>query len=232
MTKYGTFALALAATALLTTAAVAQRSTPGVAVVNKLYTVGSTTSTTTISGKGGAPATHTLRSLVKDATEGDLAPLVQLFFYEKSDDPVRASVVGWLPVIVSGTQTSYAPSQAVGSADFNNGTMQSVQVGAERVITSIQVCLNNDKIKGVRVWGADFDAQGNPRRDDAIHSEFKRPNCGNNGWQQRRTCPGNQVAVGARFESGAKGFSGLSLICADFKYERRAAGAPAVPTPR
>lgn len=232
MTKYGTFALALAATALATTAAVAQRSTPGVAVVNKDYTVGSTTSTTTISGKSGVPVSHTLRSTAKDVTEGDPVPLTQLFFYEKADDPVQVSMVGWLPVTVNGSKTTYMPSFKLGSDDINRGSKEFVYVGPGRAITSIQVCLNNDKIKGARVWGADFDAQGNPRRDDAIQSEFKRPNCGNNGWQPRRTCPGNQVAVGLRLENSAKGFSGMSLICADFKRVERAAGTPAVPTPR
>lgn len=232
MTKYGTFALALAATALLTTAAVAQRSTPGVAVVNKLYTVGSTTSTTTISGKGGAPVSHTLRSQVKDVTENDAALLKQIFFYEKSDDPIRITMSGSLPVLVNGEEKHHGASFAFGSDDFNNGTMQVLQIGAGRAVTSIQVCLNNDKIKGARVWGADFDAQGNPRRDHAIYSEFKRPNCGNNGWQQRRTCPGNQVAVGLRLENGAKGFSGMSLVCADFKRVQQTAGTPSVPTPR
>lgn len=232
MTKYGTFALALAATALATTAAVAQRSTPGVTVVNKLYTVGSTTSTTTISGKGGAPVSHTLRSKMKDVTENDATLLKQIYFYEKSDDPVRITMSGSLPVLLNGDEKSYMAAFSFGSEDYNNGTVKVLQVGADRAITSIQVCLNNDKIKGARVWGADFDAQGNPRRDDAIYSEFKRPNCGNNGWQQRRTCPGNQVAVGLRLENGAKGYSGMSLVCADFKRVQRAAGTPAVPTPR
>jgi hypothetical protein len=151
MTKYGTFALALATTALATTAAVAQRSVPGVQVVHKLYEVGSTINTTTIPGKGGAAQSQTLRSMVKDVTEGDAALLQQMFFYEKSDDPVRVSIVGSLPVLVNGERKNHGAALRFDSEDFNHGTQKVVHVGAERAITSIQVCLNNDKIKGLRV---------------------------------------------------------------------------------
>ncbi|MEM0961351.1 MAG: hypothetical protein AAGK21_02265 [Bacteroidota bacterium] len=93
-----------------------------------------------------------------------------------------------------------------------------------RAVKSIQVCLNrdDDRIKGVRVWGAHIDTAGRVSSDDNLYGAFERTNC--HDWSTERTCPSGEVAVGVNLEFGDassllgrsdNNASGIRLVCAD-----------------
>lgn len=95
-----------------------------------------------------------------------------------------------------------------------------------QAVRSLQVCMNrhDNRIKGVRVWGARIDRNGRAVADDDIEGEFQRLNC--HAWVWRRDCPSGEVAVGIRVRYGYAhdtvsgtthlgSATGMELICAD-----------------
>lgn len=213
--------------AVFGSSAIAQ--TAKIAPIFKKYEVGSTHNFTNISGKSESPITVSLlKSKWDGPTKGDLVRLTKLTFFEINDDPAYVLIEGVL-------ETSNGFHPAAASAGYavspGEGNPKTIQVERSRAITSLQVCTNNQKIKGVRIWGAEFDAQGKLKYDDGIKDEFKRTNCKSDGWQQRVTCPAGQIAVGLRVENSAKvegdgltykGFTGLSLACAPYSLKPNA----------
>lgn len=81
----------------------------------------------------------------------------------------------------------------------------------ETYISGIQVCINNHKIKGLRVWGSELN-----RHTGGLSSvgrqEDKRSNCNNNR-KTKYLCPAGEVATQVIMPYGLKDFVGAALVC-------------------
>lgn len=92
-----------------------------------------------------------------------------------------------------------------------------VDVGNDRYITSVQVCINNDRIKGIRLWGKLLSPNGTPKNEH--NDQFSLPNCMGK-WRERVSCGDDKVATGMRLYYTTDhfvhdyGFSGIALRCA------------------
>lgn len=227
---------------LISTTASAQVTKTGAPpIIIKNYEVSKQSTTTNISGQGSSPVTSaTLTSKLDGPTKGDFARLTKLTFWEYNDDPAKVDLEGIINYHEGGSPKSETVKNRVATPDnrmFIPGddvSKKTISVSNDRAITSLQVCINNQKVKGVRIWGANFDNDGKPKNDSAIFSEFKRPNCGSNQWVQKVSCPAGKVAVGLRVENSHKteedgnrykGFMGLSLICATYTHKPNAGKA-------
>ena len=87
-------------------------------------------------------------------------------------------------------------------------------VGAHKAATAVQVCLNNDKIKGIRLWGVHVNKDAS-LGNNAAKTEVKRKNCKSNGWAKKVSCAKNKIITNMRFHYKKKqtGFSGISIQC-------------------
>lgn len=94
---------------------------------------------------------------------------------------------------------------------------QTLDVGAGRFITSIQVCTRTHesgavRVRGVRVQSASLEPGGalKPAKES---TEIQLAGC--KEWQPRKVCPRGAVATGLRvsYERAAEGFSGMELRC-------------------
>lgn len=141
-----------------------------------------------------------------------LAPNNQGFYslsvHEKSDDP------RWIE-LQANTLSSDDPRNA-GSPDLKVGannvsrSNKTANVGSDHYVTAVQVCVNNDKIKGVRLWGKTLTPAGLPNREK--DDEFTRANC-NGKWQTKVSCGPEKVATGLRAYRAKNSFGGLALRC-------------------
>jgi hypothetical protein len=139
-----------------------------------------------------------------------------------------------------GRAETAAPRHVFGF-EANDGNQKTVISSLNEAINKIQVCINNDRIKGIRIWGGHFNAQGDFVPDhNAGRKEKKRTNCRANGWATEVSCPAGQVAVGLRpADMANNGFSGIGRICAPYKITRAGLTAdaptgsvtPQAPTP-
>lgn len=86
-------------------------------------------------------------------------------------------------------------------------------VGVDHYISAVQVCLNGNKIKGVRLWGKMLNPSGDPRNEKEV--QYSRPNC-LGMWSNKVACGPDKVATGVRahYVYSFQGFSGISLRCA------------------
>jgi hypothetical protein len=106
---------------------------------------------------------------------------------------------------------------------FNGATgMKYATLPTDYYITAVQACVNNNRIKGLRVWGTKLDANGLPT-GALVSAEFQRTNCGANDWAEKVSCGAEKVAVGARanyygnFTGSKTTFSGITLHCGKTK---------------
>ncbi len=68
-----------------------------------------------------------------------------------------------------------------------------------------------NKLKGVRLWGAELKKSGELKPAGSVN-EFKRTNCAK--WRTKRSCASGKVATGIKgYYNTSTGFRGLSLFC-------------------
>jgi len=86
-----------------------------------------------------------------------------------------------------------------------------------QAVRRIQVCMNraDTRVKGVRLFGAEPDAQGRFQPVSATVS-FHRTNC--HHWAPPVSCPGKKVAAGVRFEHDNGAVTGMGLMCVASKW--------------
>lgn len=81
----------------------------------------------------------------------------------------------------------------------------------ETYISGIQVCINNHKIKGLRVWGSELNRHTGGL-SNVGRQEDKRSNC-NNNWKAKYVCPAGEIATQVIMPYGLKDFVGAALVC-------------------
>ncbi len=143
--------------------------------------------------------------------------LTSLQFWEKADDPVRIQVTVRTLCSKGRCSTKSLGYLQTGSASGNFTSSQSVSVGAGHFVTAIQVCTTDkkqtgqNKLKGVRLWGAELKKSGELKPAGSVN-EFKRTNCAK--WRTKRSCASGKVATGIKgYYNTSTGFRGLSLFC-------------------
>lgn len=102
-------------------------------------------------------------------------------------------------------------------------------VGEHKVITAVQACINNEKIKGIRLWGVHVNKDATLGKI-AKKAEAKRKNCKSNGWAKKLSCAKNKIVTNMRFHYKNKkdGFSGISIQCSKITLNEK----PSSTTPR
>ncbi len=92
-------------------------------------------------------------------------------------------------------------------------TKDKITVGyedTETYVRAVQVCTNNTKIKGLRVWGTKLDRHtGN--LTNVARKQDTRTNC--ISWHSKSECPAGNVASKIKVSYGLKDFFGISLVC-------------------
>lgn len=85
--------------------------------------------------------------------------------------------------------------------------------GRVRVVAGVRVCMNKQRtrVKGIKVYGASINNDGDVRRDSAYNNQFSRPNCST--WERTRMCPSEQVATGVHFNYSGRSLVGVALEC-------------------
>ncbi len=138
--------------------------------------------------------------------------LHKLVVWENVDDPYKISVYKNL---LSSTTTSSGIGTTLESREVKLGSssVETVDVGDSHYITAVQVCTNNNKIKGVRIWGRSLKNDGALNVAE-IKSEYELPNC-NGNWGAKVSCGDEKIATGIRAHAKEpwNGFSGLTLRC-------------------
>jgi hypothetical protein len=148
--------------------------------------------------------------------------LRMMFFKEKTDDPRQIDVNGQSIRSVdagSGGSTGLQTLEIGGGA---GGSTQVVDVGDLTYVTAIQVCTTDkkesfdDKLKGVKAWGATLRADGT-LQPNPTPVKFERTNCAK--WRAKVECPAGAIATALRahYQFDKTGFSGLSLRCTKLK---------------
>ena len=134
---------------------------------------------------------------------------------EKGDDPVRLWV--WSRKLCNGSCTGEEGSKIETTSANAMSSIKGASVAAGHYLTALQVCTTekndsaNDKIKGIRVWGARLKGSGK-LISDPQYSEDSRTQC--KKWRTKVQCAPGEVATGARdYFSHKTGFTGLRLRC-------------------
>ncbi|MBL4688329.1 MAG: hypothetical protein JKY37_27325 [Nannocystaceae bacterium] len=85
--------------------------------------------------------------------------------------------------------------------------------GRVRVMAGVRVCMNRQRtrVKGIKVYGASINNDGDVRRDSAYSDHFSRSNC--HTWERARMCPAQQVATGVHFNYSGRSLVGIALEC-------------------
>lgn len=89
-------------------------------------------------------------------------------------------------------------------------------------VTAVQVCENNRRIKGMRLWGRRLDSSGVPTGEPLL-GEFKRTNCGAKDWAEKVGCGDDLIALGLRanyygnLPGSETSSSGITLLCGKVK---------------
>lgn len=105
-----------------------------------------------------------------------------------------------------------------GTDKWSEGSSKSANIGADRVATGVRVCVNNDRIKGVRLYGRVVNRDGSLGASENSDA-YDRTNCGANDWSRTLTCGAGKAISGLRFHALTRGissesFSGISIACA------------------
>jgi hypothetical protein len=139
----------------------------------------------------------------------------ELIVWERGDEPVFIEVRSQT---LSSSNPEFVRMREVKVPDAPAGASYSkVGIGNDRYITSVQVCLNNDRIKGIRLWGKVLSPNGTPKNEH--DDQFALPNCMGK-WKDRVSCGPDKIATGMRFYYTTDhfvhhyAFSGISLRCA------------------
>ena len=144
--------------------------------------------------------------------------LVGIQYGEDRDIPCYYRFTWWRPGASSQHSEWNTYSACSGNQKRYVGVTPSTQ--APRVLRLVRVCNrgSNDRIKGVRVRGANVNAHG-AQRDPGLLTEHDRPNC-NNNWSPRISqCPAGQAITRVRVETKNTGTYqvrsavGLSVFC-------------------
>lgn len=139
-----------------------------------------------------------------DVTENYDNPIELRVHFNRLQDG-GSKTVG-LPVLAKTATMSYGPTST-----------QKTTVGQTHHLTALQVCVNNDKIKGIRTWGKTIKADGTLSVKETYDPSFELPNC-KDQWKSKVSCGEGKVVTGIRahYKYANKGFSGLAIRCTEF----------------
>ncbi len=143
--------------------------------------------------------------------------LYGLAYAENRDAPCLIEAYWWRP------SAPRATTQWKRSDGCDNGHRR-IRINASdevpRALRLVRVCNrgSNDRVKGIRVRGANVTASG-AQPDPGVYAEHDRPNC-NDNWSPRISqCPEGQAITRVRVETsptgtyGARAAVGLSVFC-------------------
>lgn len=192
----------LALTALLVT------TTAPAGAQNLVITNGAGWRSTT--GVGGTYAPNTLT-----APAGMV--LIGLRYAEYRDSPCAIEATWWRPG-ASSISTEWKATDACDNQPHWLGVNATDAV--PRALRLVRVCnrQSNDRIKGLRVRGANITASG-AQPDPGLFREHDRPNCNGNWSSATSQCPTGQVITRVRIETrdigiyDMRGAVGLSVFC-------------------
>jgi hypothetical protein len=130
---------------------------------------------------------------------------------EKSDDAVEFNIK--TNSLTDTGDPTYGSWGVIKLDDGNPDSKKDADLGSDQYVTAVQVCVTNDKIKGVRIWGARLLEDGS-LQPISQPGEYKRTNCKGN-WKTKVSCPSGKIATGVRAYSVEvhKGYGGLALRC-------------------
>ncbi len=145
--------------------------------------------------------------------------LVGLRWWEKEDKPY--TIASYYRQLCDETQTckdEWSDPMPYDYSEFKSG--HTALLNADLYVTAIQVCTTDKKntaenrIKGIRVWGARINKEGQFEASDKM-VEAKLTNCSQ--WRTKRSCTSGSVAIGysvyhERQDYGA--LTGIKLQCA------------------
>lgn len=106
----------------------------------------------------------------------------------------------------------------VTTADVNNGSncnKDNITVGfndTETYVRGIQVCRNNNRIKGLRVWGSKLNRNKGALTNVGPVTDI-RTNCSQ--WEAQRFCAPANIATQLKVQSDMRGifYTGAALVC-------------------
>ncbi len=136
---------------------------------------------------------------------------------EAADDPLRVNmhVDRINPDILLGGVPRWYDVPGRGTATSKD---MLVNIGGHRAATAVQVCVNNDKIKGIKLWGVDIkkDATLGTKTYEDVAT---RKNCKASNWADKVSCGNNKIIAKFRFhyKSTKSGFSGIAIQCGKIK---------------
>lgn len=169
-------------------------------------------------------ATHNWQSQVS-GTPGTITEHVvnssrglhKIIGWEKSDAPITFAIYesSLNPDNAASVRAAQVEARSWTSA---TGSLKSATLGSDRAAVAIQACINNDRIKGLRLWGKTVKSNGELGNGET-QAEYKRTNCGKNDWKQKLSCASDRVITGVRFHSlnATKGFTGVAIRCSKIK---------------
>ena len=169
-----------------------------------------TVGTPAISGNGGyaAPLDIEIASIlhrINLAEKGDRPCLVQArYWFERStnDQPPELETSGdnaWANTcngsLTSGTGALRSPANNKAAAI--PGRVEPDSDGARRAAVGVAVCLNGKRtrVKGIRIYGAKIEANGQIVRESALNDDFQRTNC-KTPWASASMCGNLRVVTG------------------------------------
>lgn len=136
----------------------------------------------------------------------------KISLYENYDNPTKISV-GFNALKDGGSGTMYPIPKRTTDAILGPESSASAGVGNTHHMTALRVCVNNEKIKGLMVWGRAIQPNGKLSAAE-VQDKFELPNC-KDQWQEKIECGEGKVITGIRahYKNAAKGFSGLAIRC-------------------
>lgn len=183
-------------------------SAPAVSAQSLVVTGGAGWRSTT--GVGGSYAPQSLT-----APAGMV--LIGLRYAEYRNSPCLVEATWWRPG-ASTISTEWRNSSRCDNQSHYLGVNSSTSV--PRALRWVRVCnrRSNDRIKGVRVRGANITASG-AQPDPGLFREHDRPNCNGNWSSSVSQCPNGQAITRVRIETrdigvyDARGAVGLGVFC-------------------
>jgi hypothetical protein len=105
---------------------------------------------------------------------------------------------------------------------FFEDTRSTRQVkSGDEAITGLKICLNNERLKGIRIEASALKIDGDAVRIDEVKARDaftdEQANCGRNDWTEWVRCPAGKIAVGLELRyshlGGEGDIEGMGLIC-------------------
>ncbi|MCP5265894.1 MAG: hypothetical protein H6934_07265 [Burkholderiaceae bacterium] len=164
----------------------------------------------TMSGRAGTAIEARSRWPTRDGA-------YQIVGYEDGSDRPTRFRVSWGSIDPNTLDGDSSTIEIPGQPYNALNAAMTVNIGADRVATAIQVCLNNDRIKGLRLWGKAVGRDGTLGNSER-KSEARRNNCHDSGWSARVGCGTKKAISALRFHKRSDGknkwsFSGISIAC-------------------